>query len=55
LEKLGIKMGKMMQMLRIAIMGTGTGPDLMLSMEIMGKNEVNLRLEKALAELPSIS
>ncbi len=55
LEKLGIKMGKMMQMLRIAIMGTGTGPDLMLSMEIMGKEEVNLRLEKALAELPNIS
>jgi glutamyl-tRNA synthetase len=54
LEKLGIKMGKMMQMLRIAIMGTGTGPDLMLSMEIMGKDEVKLRLEKALAELPEI-
>jgi glutamyl-tRNA synthetase len=54
LEKSGIKMGKMMQMLRIAIMGTGTGPDLMLSMEIMGKNEVNLRLERALAELPEI-
>ena len=54
LEKAGIKMGKMMQMLRIAIMGTGTGPDLMLSMEIMGKDEVNLRLEKALNELPNI-
>ena len=54
LEKLGIKMGKMMQMLRIAIMGTGVGPDLMLSMEIMGKEEVHLRLEKALATLPSI-
>jgi glutamyl-tRNA synthetase len=54
LEKAGIKMGKMMQMLRIAIMGTGTGPDLMLSMEIMGKDEVKLRLEKALAELPEI-
>ena len=55
LEKLGIKMGKMMQMLRIAIMGTGVGPDLMLSMEIMGKDEVNLRLEKALNKLPNIS
>ena len=54
LEKSGIKMGKMMQMLRIAIMGTGVGPDLMLSMEIMGKEETNLRLEKALAELPVI-
>ena len=55
LEKLGIKMGKIMQMLRIAVMGTGTGPDLMLSMEIMGKDEVKVRLEKALAELPNIS
>ncbi len=54
LEKLGIKMGKMMQMLRIAIMGTGVGPDLMLSMEIMGKDEVKLRLEKALFELPKL-
>jgi glutamyl-tRNA synthetase len=43
-----------MQMLRIAIMGTGVGPDLMLSMEIMGREEVALRLEKALNELPEI-
>ncbi len=51
LEKLGIKMGKVMQMLRVTITGLGAGPDLMLSMEIMGKEEVIARLEKALTTL----
>ncbi|MFC0186138.1 glutamyl-tRNA synthetase [Pseudarcicella hirudinis] len=51
LEKAGIKMGKIMQMLRVAITGVGAGPDLMLSMEIMGKTEVLARLEKAVSTL----
>ncbi|MES2518364.1 MAG: glutamate--tRNA ligase [Bacteroidota bacterium] len=53
-EKLGIKMGKVMQMLRVAVTGAGAGPDLMLSMEIIGKDAVIARLEKALNELPQI-
>lgn len=51
LEKLGIKMGKVMQALRVAVTGVGAGPDLMLSMEIMGKNEVITRLTTALEKL----
>jgi glutamyl-tRNA synthetase len=51
LEKLGIKMGKVMQMLRVALTGSGVGPDLMLSMEIIGKKEVIARLEKAVNQL----
>jgi glutamyl-tRNA synthetase len=51
LEKLGIKMGKVMQMLRVALTGSGVGPDLMLSMEIIGKKEVIARLEKAILQL----
>jgi glutamyl-tRNA synthetase len=51
LEKAGIKMGKIMQMLRVALTGAGAGPDLMLSMEIMGKAEVESRLKRALEVL----
>mgnify|MGYP001017151487 CR=1 FL=1 len=51
-ERVGIKMGKVMQALRLAVTGAGHGPDLMLAMEILGKNEVMTRLEKALDVLP---
>ena len=47
-EQLGIKMGKVMQPLRVALTGVGAGPDLMLSMEIMGKTEAVQRLKRAL-------
>lgn len=39
LEEAGIKMGKVMQMLRVALSGNGAGPDLMISMELWGKNK----------------
>ena len=51
LEKAGIKMGKIMQMLRVALTGANAGPDLMLSMEIMGREEVMTRLSRALSVL----
>lgn len=51
-ERVGVKMGKVMQALRLAATGAGHGPDLMLAMEILGKDEVIARLEKALAILP---
>lgn len=51
-ERAGIKMGKVMQALRLAVTGAGHGPDLMLTMEILGKEEVVSRLEKALNTLP---
>ena len=51
-ERVGVKMGKVMQALRLAATGAGHGPDLMLAMEILGKEEVIARLEKALAILP---
>ncbi|MCU0338313.1 MAG: glutamate--tRNA ligase [Spirosomaceae bacterium] len=52
-EREGIKMGKVMQALRLAVTGVGHGPDLMLTMEILGKEEVIKRLEKALDVLTS--
>lgn len=53
-ERAGVKMGKVMQALRLAVSGAGHGPDLMLAMEILGKEEVIRRLEKALQVLPQV-
>jgi glutamyl-tRNA synthetase len=54
LEEAGIKMGKVMQMLRVALSGNGAGPDLMISMELWGKNEVIERLKAALSVFPKL-
>lgn len=51
LEAAGIKAGKVMQAFRLVITGVGKGPDLMLTLEILGKEEVIKRIEKALAFL----
>lgn len=51
LEAAGIKAGKVMQVLRLCITGVGKGPDLMLTMEIIGKDEVIDRLKVALEKL----
>jgi glutamyl-tRNA synthetase len=48
LDEAGIKMGKVMQMLRVALSGNGAGPDLMISMELWGKEQVLNRLKNAL-------
>ncbi len=50
-ERVGIKTGKIMPALRVAITGVGHGPDLMLTMEILGKTETIDRLQKALDNL----
>ena len=51
LESVGIKPGKVMQALRLAVTGEGKGPDLMLMMEILGKEETLRRIQKAVAVL----
>lgn len=43
-----IGVGKIMQALRVAITGHASGPDLMMTMEIIGKDEVVKRIEYAL-------
>lgn len=53
LDAIGVKMGKVMQALRLAVTGAGAGPDLMIIMEILGKDEVVKRLENALDRLPA--
>ncbi|QHT67074.1 glutamate--tRNA ligase [Rhodocytophaga rosea] len=51
LDKHGVKIGKVLQALRVVITGVSTGPDLMQTMEIIGKQETITRLEIALARL----
>ena len=46
-----IKPGKVMQALRLAVTGAGNGPDLMLMLEMLGKDEVVRRIEKAVEVL----
>ncbi len=51
LDKQGVKIGKVMQSLRLALTGVGAGPDLMQIMEILGKAETTTRLANALDKL----
>ncbi|HZI25650.1 MAG TPA: glutamate--tRNA ligase, partial [Chryseolinea sp.] len=48
---LGIATGKILQALRLSITGAGTGPDLMMVMEMVGKEEVIKRIDYALKTL----
>ncbi|EIM78735.1 glutamyl-tRNA ligase [Nitritalea halalkaliphila LW7] len=47
-----VKMGKVMQAVRLAVTGVGAGPDLMEVFAIIGKEELVRRIEHALAVLP---
>ncbi|MDH4058604.1 MAG: glutamate--tRNA ligase, partial [Cyclobacteriaceae bacterium] len=49
--QLNISIGKILPALRLSITGTGMGPDLMMIMEIIGKEEVVKRLSFALDTL----
>jgi glutamyl-tRNA synthetase len=51
LEAVGIKPGKVMQALRLALTGNGKGPDLMLIIEILGKDTSIQRIKKALVSI----
>lgn len=46
-----VSVGKIMQALRVALTGNASGPDLMMTMEIIGKDEVVRRIEYALNTL----
>lgn len=52
LESKGVKMGVVMQSLRVALTGKGSGPDLMEIIEILGSVETVERIEKAIENLP---
>jgi glutamyl-tRNA synthetase len=48
---LGIKTGQILQALRMSLTGGASGPDLMLTMEILGTAETVKRLKYALQNL----
>jgi glutamyl-tRNA synthetase len=51
LEEQGVKMGKILQALRVSVTGTGAGPDLMGILSVLGRDEVVDRIETALEKL----
>jgi glutamyl-tRNA synthetase len=51
---LGIGTGKILQALRVSITGSASGPDLMLSIEILGAEEVVSRINRALSTLKKV-
>lgn len=53
-SSLGIGTGKILQALRVSITGAGSGPDLMLAMEILGSAEVVSRINCALSTLKKV-
>ncbi|MDH5368100.1 MAG: glutamate--tRNA ligase [Cyclobacteriaceae bacterium] len=52
LDRNGIPIGKIMQSIRLAISGTGMGPELMDIIAILGKEEVIKRIGIAIEKLP---
>ncbi|MCW5911707.1 MAG: glutamate--tRNA ligase [Cyclobacteriaceae bacterium] len=52
--ELGIGTGKILQALRVSVTGAGSGPDLMLSMEILGSSEVVSRINRALSTIKKV-
>ncbi|NEM96318.1 glutamate--tRNA ligase [Pontibacter burrus] len=51
LERHGMKIGQVMQALRLAVTGAEAGPDLMQIIEIIGHDETIARIETAIAKL----
>jgi glutamyl-tRNA synthetase len=54
LEEKNLKIGKVMQSVRLAITGVGAGPDLMHIIAILGKQETSKRIQSAIEQLTVI-
>jgi glutamyl-tRNA synthetase len=52
IARLGIPAGKILQPLRVSLTGGASGPDLMMTIEIIGTEEVTSRIDFALATIP---
>lgn len=48
-SKLGVKTGQVLQVLRVSLTGESSGPDLMLTIEILGGQEASKRIRSAVA------
>lgn len=49
----GLKPGDVLQLFRVVVSGQGSGVDLFGMVELLGKTEVRIRIERALKELPA--
>jgi len=54
-SELGQNPGQLMQPLRVAVSGEAGGPPIFEMLELLGKEEVNRRIEKAVSEIPMIT
>lgn len=54
-ETEGIKLGKVMQAVRLAVTGSGAGPELMVVFAILGSDEVSKRIRFALSTLTVVA
>jgi len=52
---LAVKPGQVLQALRVAITGAGTGPDLMLTIQILGGTEVAARIMRAVEQIKVVA
>jgi glutamyl-tRNA synthetase len=50
--QLSVAIGKVLQPLRVAITGAAAGPDLMMSIALLGREEVANRIDRALKTIP---
>ncbi len=55
IEEKGVKLGQVMPALRLAVTGSGSGPDLMEVLEILGSDRVAGRIKTAITTLPVTS
>jgi glutamyl-tRNA synthetase len=53
-EAVGLQTGAVMQIYRVCLSGVGGGPAIFEMTELLGKNEVVMRLDKALQALPKV-
>ncbi len=54
-EKMNIKPGEVMQLIRVVISGKGNGVDLLGMMELLGRDEIHSRLTKGIEVVSTIS
>ena len=54
-SELGQNPGQLMQPLRVAVSGEAGGPPIFEMLELLGKDEVNKRIERAVSEIPVLN
>jgi glutamyl-tRNA synthetase len=53
-EKLGLKMGKVAQPLRVAVVGSAVSPSIDVTVEVLGRQRTLVRIDRALAHIDAL-